>query len=73
MADKDLDWESEYDPAANEPGYDAALEARLDAEAEADVVAGRVVSHERVVEWLLSWGTDHELPCPEPDAPKRKT
>ncbi len=31
---------------------DEAHEARLDAEAEADYAAGRVVSHERVVEWL---------------------
>ena len=23
------------------------------------------VSHERVVEWIRSWGTDHELPPPE--------
>ena len=26
------------------------------------------VSHERVVEWLRSWGTDHELPPPKPEA-----
>jgi predicted transcriptional regulator len=32
---------------------DAAHEARLDAEAEADFAAGRVVPHERVREWLL--------------------
>jgi len=24
------------------------------------------IPHERVVEWLDSWGTDHELPPPEP-------
>jgi predicted transcriptional regulator len=31
---------------------DDAHEARLDAEAEADYAAGRVVPHERVDEWL---------------------
>jgi len=25
------------------------------------------VSHERVAEWLKSWGTDHELTPPEPE------
>lgn len=31
----------------------------------ADIEAGRVVSHEEVVRWLQSWGTDHELPPPK--------
>jgi hypothetical protein len=31
---------------------DATLEARLDAEAEADFAAGRVVPHKTVREWL---------------------
>lgn len=44
----------------------AALEARLDAAAEADVAAGRVVPHAQVVEWLKSWGKPDELPRPEP-------
>lgn len=26
--------------------------------------AGRVVSHDRVREWLSTWGTDHEAPRP---------
>jgi predicted transcriptional regulator len=26
---------------------------------------GRVVSHKAVTRWLLSWGTDHELPRPD--------
>jgi MoaA/NifB/PqqE/SkfB family radical SAM enzyme len=30
----------------------------------ADVAAGRVTSHEKVKEWLNSWGTAHELPPP---------
>jgi len=45
---------------------DAAYEARLDAEAEADYAAGRVVPHAEVAKWLASWGTPNELPCPEP-------
>lgn len=31
----------------------------------ADVAAGRVISHEAVKRWLLSWGTENELPPPE--------
>ena len=30
----------------------------------ADSKAGRVVAHERVVEWVRSWGTADELPKP---------
>jgi predicted transcriptional regulator len=28
---------------------------------------GVFVSGERVIKWLKSWGTEHELPPPEPD------
>ncbi|ATC34224.1 antitoxin [Caulobacter vibrioides] len=35
-----------------------------DAEADADLAAGRVVPHERVVDWLKSLGTPHQLPTP---------
>ena len=31
----------------------------------ADADAGSVVPHEKVREWLLSWGRDEELPPPE--------
>lgn len=44
---------------------DAAAEARLDAEAEADVVAGRVVPHERVREWLKRLAKGEKVPPPE--------
>ena len=47
---------------------DEAEEARLDAQAIADAEAGRVVPHEDVVAWLLSWGTPEELPRPRPKA-----
>ncbi len=59
MADKDLL------PMVDDD-EDPQTAARLDAEAEADITAGRVVPHEKVVEWLESWGTPNELPCPKP-------
>jgi predicted transcriptional regulator len=43
---------------------DAAPEDAADAEAQADVAAGRVISHEAVKAWLLSRGTAEELPPP---------
>jgi predicted transcriptional regulator len=39
-------------------------ELAADAAADADLAAGRVVPHERVVEWLKSLGTPHQLPTP---------
>jgi predicted transcriptional regulator len=39
-------------------------EAAADAEAQADIAAGRVVPHERMKAWLLSWGKKGELPPP---------
>ena len=47
---------------------DEAEEARLDAKAEAAYRAGRVIPHAKVVEWLNTWGTPEELPCPKPEA-----
>jgi len=44
---------------------DAAHEARLDAEAEADYAAGRVVPHERVREWLAKLAKGERVPPPE--------
>ena len=46
---------------------DEAEEARLDAAAEAEIEAGQFVTHDKVVEWLKSWGTPDELPCPKPE------
>ncbi len=46
---------------------DEAEEARLDAIAAAAIEAGQGVPHAKVVEWLRSWGTDNELPCPKPE------
>ena len=31
----------------------------------AELEAGQGVSHERVAEWLDSWGTENELPAPK--------
>lgn len=44
--------------------HDAEADARSLADAEADIAAGRVVSHKDVVEWLKTWGTPQEGPPP---------
>ena len=44
---------------------DAAHEARLDAEADTDYEAGRVVPHERVREWLQKLARGERVPPPE--------
>jgi predicted transcriptional regulator len=46
---------------------DEALEARLDAEARADVAAGRVISHERMSEWLTKLAKGERVPPPSDD------
>ena len=44
---------------------DAAAETRLDAEAEADVAARRVVPHERVRDWLKQLAKGVKAPPPD--------
>ncbi len=44
---------------------DPAAEAAADARADADVEAGRLVSHGAVKRWIASWGTETPLPRPE--------
>lgn len=44
---------------------DLAIEARLDAEAEADVAEGRVVGHAPVREWLTRLAQGERTPPPE--------
>ena len=39
-------------------------EARSEARAEADVEAGRLISHNAVRRWLSSWGSVKRLPRP---------
>lgn len=58
MADTDV--KSIFDIAPDE-----ALEARLDAEAEADYRAGRVISHERMCAWLTKLAKGERVPPPE--------
>jgi hypothetical protein len=55
----ETDAESIFD---NEP--DSAAEARLDADAEADYRAGRVVPHARVREWLTQLANGARVPPP---------
>jgi predicted transcriptional regulator len=43
---------------------DPAAEAAADARAEADVRAGRLISHDAVRQWVSSWGSDAPLPRP---------
>jgi len=47
-----------------EPADDVAEEKAL-AEAEAEIAAGKFISHEAMRRWLLSWGTANELPPPK--------
>jgi len=62
-----MDEQALFDP--EEPGIFDALDEEAervaDAEAEADVAAGRVISHGAMKRWLSSWGTDKPLPPPE--------
>lgn len=50
--------------SAFEVAPDEATEARLDAEAEADYQTGRVVAHERVMEWLGKLAKGERVPRP---------
>jgi predicted transcriptional regulator len=49
---------------SNSHDVDAETEAAADAEALADLDAGRTVSGEAVKRWLRSWGTADVLPTP---------
>lgn len=52
-----------------EPGVfdiaDTDADERAALEGEADYAAGRVISHEAMKRWLLSWGTPEQLPPPK--------
>jgi predicted transcriptional regulator len=58
-------------PAQDHPSIfdtpDEAAEARADAAAQADLAAGRMVSHDRVRAWLLKLAAGQYEPPPEPD------
>jgi predicted transcriptional regulator len=47
------------------PAEERAEFLRAVREGLADADAGRTVPFEKIKRWLLSWGTDHELPPPE--------
>ena len=67
--DTSVNWKVRMSDAKINPGFDVDPdEAAADAAADAEIEAGRFVSHDKVVAWLKSWGTPNELPCPEPDA-----
>jgi predicted transcriptional regulator len=44
---------------------DEAADEAATREGEADLDAGRTISHEAMTKWLLSWGTPDELPPPQ--------
>ncbi|BAJ83283.1 hypothetical protein ACMV_P6_00100 (plasmid) [Acidiphilium multivorum AIU301] len=50
-------------PMPDDPDTEAFVAAVKDGIASAD--AGRTVPYEDVRKWLLSWGTENELPKPE--------
>lgn len=45
--------------------YEFALRGSIEAGL-ADIEAGRLVDGDEVMRWVKSWGTDHELPAPQP-------
>lgn len=50
-------------PRPDDPETEAFVEAVKEGIASAD--AGRTVPYEDVRKWLLSWGTENELPMPK--------
>ena len=46
---------------------DDDAEARAVSDAEAQVAAGKIISHDAVRRWLKSWGKADELPPPQCD------
>jgi len=51
----------------DEPSFSDESDTFGDAEGLADLDAGRVISHDSMKTWLLSWGTPEETPPPESD------
>ena len=62
MPEEDLVGEALARFVEDEAEYQLALDEAL-----VEYEKGVFVSGERVIEWMRSWGTDHELPTPEPD------
>jgi predicted transcriptional regulator len=53
------------EPTSPLDDQDAAAFAEAVQEWIADAEAERTISYEKIRRWLLSWGTDSELPPPE--------
>ncbi|MDR3775139.1 MAG: hypothetical protein P4L26_17425 [Terracidiphilus sp.] len=49
-----------------EESYEARARGEIEAGL-AEIEAGRIFSGEKIIEWLCSWGTDHQLPPPQRD------
>ena len=49
---------------SSEPFIFDEIDLVADAEALADIVAGRIVPHVQVEAWLKTWGTPDEKPAP---------
>jgi predicted transcriptional regulator len=60
----DENTETSRTETAAEREHRLAREARMIAEADADIAAGRLVDSAKVKAWIDSIGTDHELPVP---------
>ena len=54
-----------FAPAANDDIHDRAEYLAAVDEGLADAKAGHTVPYEKVRRWLLSWGSDKELPPPK--------
>lgn len=50
----------------------AWLVKRIDEAVKEADESGKWISHERMEAWMLSLGTPHELPPPEPDIDKKR-
>jgi len=46
--------------------FNAWQVAHIRAALEEDEAGGPAVPHEEVAQWIQSWGTDHQLPRPQP-------
>ena len=62
--DDDLAWIASLPPCPGIPSTDEEV-AAADAEAEADIAAGRVYPHSLVGAWLKTWGGPSYLPFEE--------
>ncbi|MDE2135487.1 MAG: CopG family transcriptional regulator [Alphaproteobacteria bacterium] len=52
-------------PAADQDAQDRAEYLAAVDEGLADTKAGRIMPYEKIRRWLLSWGSDKELPPPK--------